>query len=97
MAIADLIRAILPNREAEQMLAIAQDYRAVVHEQSDIIIRQQAEILLLKLEYARWGRSIVENFLVLLEDPDPGIRDVLLDALRDFDDEVARLEEHMPV
>jgi hypothetical protein len=96
MRVSDLVRSILPNREADEILKIAQDYRAVVHEQSDIIIRQQAEILLLKLEYARWGRGIIENFLIAMDNPDTELRDILIEALRDFDDEVARLEEHAP-
>jgi hypothetical protein len=96
MRAADLIRALIPNREAEELLQIATDYRDVVMQQSDIIVRQQADIAALKLEYSRWGRDIISNFLVLLENPEIDARDILIEALRDFDDEVARLEEHAP-
>jgi hypothetical protein len=96
MRAADLIRSLIPNREADQLLAIAQDYRAVVFEQKDLLARKDAEIFQLKLEYSRWGRAVVENFLTAQENG-IDLRDALLDALRDFDDEVARLEEHAPV
>jgi hypothetical protein len=97
LLIADLIRAILPNREAEYF-AIALDYRGALYDQKDINARLVAEIERMKLEHARTCRDLIEAFLTAHSDPErQDIRDRLIDALVDFDDEVARLEEHMPV
>jgi hypothetical protein len=37
----------------------------------------------------------VESFLRVTEDPEMDISDILVDALRDFDDQIARLEEYV--
>lgn len=81
--------------ECDDLLKIATDYRDVVWQQRDIIARKEDEILRLKLEYSRWGRSIIENFLRASESG-VDLSESLVAALRDFDDEIARLEEHAP-
>jgi hypothetical protein len=92
-----VIRCLLDFFSARDydLLQIATDYRAVVHEQQDLIQRKDEEILRLKLEYTRWGRSVIENFLLALETPEVDMREVLWQAVADMNDEVARLEEHI--
>ena len=80
------------------LISIAKDYREVAMEQRVIIQRQQAEIVRLKLEYTRWGKGIIENFLIGLDRPEDeeGMRDLLALALVDMSDEIARIEEYAP-
>jgi hypothetical protein len=93
---ADLIRRLA--RDDGDILSIAMDFRAALYAEKDINARLAAEIDRLKLEHARTCRDLTEAFLTAVSDPErEDIRDKLIDALRDFDDEVARLEEHAPV
>jgi hypothetical protein len=92
MSVRSLIDRFLGLHDRE-LLDIATDYRDVVFQQRDVISRQQAEILQLKLEYSRWGRAVIENFLRASENG-IDLSEALVAALRDFDDEIARLEEH---
>lgn len=48
-----------------------------------------------QLEYARTTRNLVEHFLVALEHPEFDYRSDILKGLRDLEDEIARLEEHV--
>lgn len=89
-----LQRLINYTSQCDDLLRIATDYRDVVFQQRDIITRKDEEILRLKLEYSRWGRDIIQNFLIALDQPDVDMRDVLWQAVADMNDEVARLEEH---
>ena len=89
-----LQRLINYTSQCDDLLRIATDYRDVVFQQRDIIQRKDEEILRLKLEYSRWGRDIIQNFLIALDSPDVDVRDLLWQAVADMNDEVARLEEH---
>lgn len=77
------------------MLDIAQSFQQIVIEQREVMARQQAEIITLKLEYSRWAKQIIENFLIGLDRPEDEeeMRVILAQAVEDMADEVARLEE----
>ncbi len=61
------LRHLLSYRHETDLLGIASGFHKITVEQKATIERQKDEILQLKLEYARWGRGVVENFLVALD------------------------------
>lgn len=79
--------------QCDDLLRIAKDYRDVVFEQRDIIQRKDEEIIRLKLEYSRWGRDVLQNFLIALDQPEVDLRETIWQAVGDMNDEIARLEE----
>lgn len=81
--------------QCDDLLRIATDYREVVYQQRDSLARKDEEIMRLKLEYSRWGRDILQNFLIALDNPELDLREVLWKAVEDMNDEVARLSEHV--
>lgn len=85
----------LTGADVDDLIEIATEFQTIVFLQRDMLCRQQADILLLKLEHARGCRTLIENFL-RIQEGGLDVRDELIAALRDFDDEVARLEEHAP-
>lgn len=93
-AVSWVLRRIL-GADVNDVLRIAHEFHQITLSQRHVIARQQAEIMRLKLEYSRWGRDIVSQFLVA-QQAGTDLRDALTLALRDLDDEVARLEEHAP-
>ena len=64
-------------------------------EHLELIAWQQAEIVRLKAEYSRWGRDMLEQFLIWLDAPEheDELRERLAAAVKDMNDECARLEE----
>jgi len=64
--------------------------------QAEVIASQERDIMQLKLEYTRWGRDIIENFLIGLDNPEDEdeLREFLEKAHIDLSDEVARIEEY---
>lgn len=88
--------------DLDEVIGIAQDFQQIVFEQRDrnarlldLVAQQQSDIIHLKLEHARCIRSLLTEFLRVQENG-TDVTDLLIAALRDFDDEVARLEEHAP-
>jgi len=93
-----LLRRMLNLDLLRDMSDIAVEQQTVINDQRRIIDSQMREIARIKLEYTRWGRDIVGNFIIALDKPEEQeeIRDILHEALSDLSDEVARIEEHAP-
>lgn len=62
--------------------------------QSEIIRAQRSEMDQMQLEYARNVRDLLENFWIAQESG-MDVREPLMIGLRDMEDAVARLEEHI--
>jgi hypothetical protein len=90
-----LIRRLLNYDTLDSIIGVAKEQQAVIEDQRRIIGFQQAEIQRLKIEYSRWGRDVIEQFLIALDRPEyeDDLRDRLIAAVEDMSDEVARLEE----
>jgi hypothetical protein len=93
------LRRLLNLDLLQDVTGIARSQQTIIKEQTRFIEIQQREIVRLKLEYTRWGRDVVENFLIALDSPEDEeeLRRHLSEALCDLSDEVARIEEHAPV
>ena len=77
------------------VLDIAHDYRELCSAQRDLIAHLQHEKVSQELQHSRALRSLIEQFLIVLDNPEYDIRDLLIASLSDFDDQIARLEEHV--
>lgn len=69
----------------------------IVKRQQAIILELQSLIVIKELEEARSTRDLIESFLIALDQPEheEHIRSRLMLGLRDLQDHVARLEEHV--
>lgn len=88
-------------RQIEDMLQVMTANLLLATEEirvrDEIISSQASEITRVTLEYTRWGRDMIENFLVGLDSPEDEdeLRELLGCALIDMSDAVARIEEHV--
>lgn len=91
-----MIRRLFRFDRVELLFAICRDYRDVVRVQQEVIMRKNAELSALQLAYTRHVRDLVTQF-VQAQEAGTDLREILLNAINDLDDEIARLEEHAPV
>lgn len=66
----------------------------LVRDQNEVIKLQRQQMAFMRLEYARSTRDLIEQFFIAQESG-VDVREPLQIGLRDMEDEVARLEEHI--
>lgn len=73
------------------------DMLQIVRRQNALLTAHEREIARLKLEYSKWGRTMIEKFIEILDRPEDqdDLRPLLHEALDDMNREVARLGEHV--
>jgi hypothetical protein len=83
------------SQEAAQFIMRKECWEMV----DELLVEREAlkdEIERRGLEHARLNRDLVQKFVVYAMDPSDEVLDILIAALRDLEDEVARREEHAP-